>query len=104
MVDALQPLTRRRRAAPASTPAAAVLARVPARELPQGPAKTYRTFEVANPSKAGGEWQVDWERAHADAQKVLDAIDFSKRDIELWIPGTSNHGPHPAFEPAVRDS
>ncbi len=60
-----------------------------------------RTFPVQSPAKAGGEWKVDWERAHADAQRVLDAIDFSKRDIVIWAPGTSNRGPHPAFKAAV---
>jgi hypothetical protein len=72
--------------------------------LEHGSAKTFRTFEVKSPSKAGGEWTVDWERAHADARKVLDAIDFSKRDIVIWAPGTSNHGPHKAFEAAVREA
>jgi hypothetical protein len=90
---------RRRRKA-----VARAAAPVPPRVLEQGSAKTYRTFDVPNPSKADGDWTVDWERAHADAQKVLDAIDFSKRDIVIWAPGTSNHGPHPAFEAAVRDA
>jgi hypothetical protein len=73
----------------------------------QAPAKTYRTFELGPILRGGGdtgEWTVDWERAHADAQQVLDAIDFSKRDIVIWAPGTSNDGPHPGFEAAVRDS
>lgn len=96
--------TRRRRKAVAFVPAPAAPTPVDPRVLAQGSAKTYRTFEVANPSKAEGEWTVDWERAHADAQKVLDAIDFSKRDIVIWAPGTSNHGPHPAFEAAIRDA
>ncbi len=91
--------TRRRRKA-----VAAAAAPVPPRVIEQGAAKTYRTFEVANPTKAGGEWEVDWERAHADAQKTLDAIDFSKRDIVIWAPGTSNHGPHKAFEAAVSEA
>lgn len=73
------------------------------RELPTGSAKTWRTFELGEISTAGGEWNVDWERAHADAQLVLDAIDFSKRDIVIWVPGTSNRGVHPAFEAAARD-
>lgn len=77
---------------------------LPARENPLGTAKNYRTFPIGEISKAGGEWTVDWERAHADAQKVLDAIDFSKRDIVIWVPGTSNHGPHKDFEAAVKDS
>ena len=85
-------------------PAVPARAPVPSRVLEHGPAPTPRTFEVANPSKAGGEWTVDWERAHADAQAVLDAIDFSKRDIVIWAPGTSNRGPHPAFEAAVREA
>jgi hypothetical protein len=86
-------------AAPSAAPA-----RVPSRVLTPAAAKTYRTFPVPQPSKAGGTWTVDWQRAHADAQKVLDAIDFSKRDIVIWAPGTSNHGPHPAFEDAVTEA
>lgn len=93
--------TRRRRRAVAG--AASPLPVAP-RVLEHGSAKTWRTFEVPSPSKAGGEWTVDWERAHADAQRTLDAIDFSKRDIVIWVPGTSNHGPHKAFEAAVRDA
>jgi hypothetical protein len=100
---------RRRRAihtvAPTSTlvtPTPAVP--VPSRENPTDTAKTYRTFPIANPSKAEGPWEVDWERAYADAQRVLDAIDFSKTDIVVWVPGTSNHGPHKDFKAAVEDS
>lgn len=92
---------RRRRARIAS---GAAPAPAPPRALPDATAKQYRTFDVPSPSKAGGEWTVDWERAHADAQKTLDAIDFSKRDIVIWAPGTSNHGPHPSFEAAVREA
>lgn len=95
--------SRRRRRRPAGAPAAPQ-ARVDPRILEQGTAKAWRTFPVGPVSKAGGEWTVDWERAHADAQTVLDAIDFSKRDIVIWVPGTSNSGPHHAFEAAVRDS
>ncbi|MCW2920209.1 MAG: Cutinase [Thermoleophilia bacterium] len=91
--------TRRRRMAPA-----VAAAPVPSRVIDQGSARTYRTFEVPNPTKADGTWEVDWERAHADAQKTLDAIDFSKRDIVIWAPGTSNHGPHPAFEAAIAEA
>ena len=92
-------------AAPAIAPAApAAPAPVDPRVLQPTHAKTYRTFPVPTPSKAKGEWTVDWERAYADAQKVLDAIDFSKRDIVIWAPGTSNHGPHPAFEEAVAEA
>ena len=92
---------RRRRRALAIVAAAAP---VDPRRIPHASSGTLRTWEVTSPSKAGGEWTVDWERAHADAQKTLDAIDFSKRDIVIWVPGTSNHGPHKAFEAAVRDA
>ncbi len=91
---------RRRRRAAAATIARAVDARV----LDPRPAPAPRTFPIGPVSKAGGEWTVDWERAHADAQKVLDSIDFSKRDIVIWVPGTSNSGPHPAFEDAVTEA
>jgi hypothetical protein len=95
---------RRRRRRTVTAPVAPAPAAAPDRILQPGSAKTYRTFEVANPTKAGGTWTVDWERAYADAQKVLDAIDFSKRDIVIWAPGTSNHGPHKDFKAAVDDS
>lgn len=102
MAATVKPSTAVVSASPA--PAAATATGVDPRVLEQGTAKQYRTFPIGPVSKAGGEWTVDWERAHADAQKVLDAIDFSKRDIVIWVPGTSNHGPHKAFEAAVRDS
>lgn len=55
-------------------------------------------------SKAGGVWEADMLRARHDARIVLDAIDWSKPDIVLWVPGTDNHGIHPAFEDAARES
>jgi len=86
------------------TPAPAGGASVPTRQLPTGPATTQRTVPIGDISKAAGPWDVDWPRAHHDAQLVLDSIDYSKRDIVIWVPGTSNHGVHTAFEAAVRDS
>lgn len=55
-------------------------------------------------SKAGGEWPVDWVRARHDARLALNAIDWSKGEIVLWVPGTSNHKIHEGFEAAVRES
>jgi hypothetical protein len=101
---------RRRNAQPAATlPAPALVTPtpavpVPSRENTVTTATTYRSFPVANPFKGGGEYVIDWERAYADAQRTLDAIDFSKHDIVIWAPGTSNHGPHPDFQAAVEDS
>lgn len=100
-IDATPVVAKRRRRRTVADAAAAAAERA----LPgTAPARTYRTFPIGEISKAGGEWTVDWERAHADARQVLDAIDFSKRDIVIWVPGTSNHGPHKDFEAAVRDS
>lgn len=59
---------------------------------------------VGNPSRVGGLWPADLARAQADARKVLQSIDWSKRDIAIWVPGTSCHEVHPAFEAAVRES
>jgi hypothetical protein len=99
---------RRRTVHPAATPsmpaAPSTAPAAPDRVLQPGSAKTYAKFDVPNPTKAGGAFEVDWERAYADAQKVLDAIDFSKRDIVIWAPGTSNHGPNKDFKAAVEDS
>ena len=33
----------------------------------------------------------DMERAQREAQKTLDALDFSKRDLVVWVPGTGGH-------------
>lgn len=45
-------------------------------------------ISVTAPSQAEGPWEVDWERARKDALTVLNAIDFSQRDIFLWCSGT----------------
>lgn len=48
-------------------------------------------------SKADGAWQIDWKRAHEDALRVLATIDFSQRDLVMWIPGTDATGVHHDF-------
>lgn len=53
-------------------------------------------------SRAGGEWPVNQVRAQADAQRALNAIDWSQKDIVLWVPGTDNHAVNPSFEAAVK--
>lgn len=68
------------------------------------PAKTWPTVDIGSVSKAGGEFPVDWAKAHADAQQMLDSIDFSKHDIVIWCPGTSNHGVHRDFDAAAHAS
>ena len=61
-------------------------------------------IEVGEVSRADGPWEVDWARARADAERVLAQIDWSRRDIVIWVPGTSNDRVHPDFETAVHDS
>jgi hypothetical protein len=52
-------------------------------------------------SKAGGPWTVDWKAARADAQATLDSIDFSKREVLIWVPGTDGKGVHRDFQLAA---
>jgi hypothetical protein len=47
---------------------------------------------------------VDAVRAQADAQRVLNTIDWSKRDIVIWVPGTGQRGLDPRFADAVAAS
>ncbi|MBC7461366.1 MAG: hypothetical protein H7287_08385 [Thermoleophilia bacterium] len=53
-------------------------------------------------SQARGPWEVDVERADRDAEQVLRAIDFARRDIFIWAPGTRARHVHPAFRSALR--
>ena len=59
-------------------------------------------FDIGVMSSASGEFTVDWARAYSDAAATLAQIDFSKRDIVIWSPGTSNHKVLPPFGDAVR--
>lgn len=59
---------------------AAVLRALPAR------------VELGRYAKADGPWTVDWARAHRDAETALRAIDFSRRDVIVWVPGTDATG------------
>jgi len=78
---------------------------LPARgTVPRVPAKTWATVGIGPVSKAGGEFPVDWAKAHADAQRMLGRIDFSKRGIVIWCPGTSNQGVHRDFDAAAQAS
>ncbi len=43
-------------------------------------------------------------KAQADARRVINSIDWSKRDIVIWVPGTNNDQVHPAFEAATHAS
>ncbi|MCW2974343.1 MAG: hypothetical protein JWN72_2616 [Thermoleophilia bacterium] len=63
--------------------------------FPQAP------LELGRISVADGPWYVDWARAQVDAAAALDSIDFTKRDIYIWVPGTSCHDVHPAFRAAL---
>jgi hypothetical protein len=58
--------------------------------------------ELGEFCKAGGEWTVEWDRAQRDARAVLEQIDFSRRDIVIWVPGTDNNGMHKVFGAAAR--
>lgn len=73
------------------------------RALPTTPVYTFpeAPLELGPISVAGGPWYVDWARAQADADAVLSSIDFTKRDIYIWVPGTSCHDVHPAFRAAL---
>ncbi|MCW2949711.1 MAG: hypothetical protein JWN41_724, partial [Thermoleophilia bacterium] len=53
-------------------------------------------------SMASGPWVIDEARARRDARTVLAAIDFSRRDIVIWVPGTNYSGVRPAFRRALR--
>lgn len=59
-------------------------------------------IELGTFSKAGGPWEVDWKQARADALATLGSIDFTKRDIMLWVPGTDSSNVHHDFAQAVR--
>ncbi len=61
--------------------------------------------ETISISKAGGAFPIDWVRANADARETLNAIDFSQRDLVIWVPGSgSGDKVHPKFEDAVRSA
>lgn len=72
---------------------------LPATPMPPAPAP----LPAQTISIAGGDWPVDTYRAHHDAKLLLDGIDWTKRDIVVWVPGTSNHTIHRGFETAVRE-
>lgn len=59
-------------------------------------------FDLGTFSVAGGEWDIDWDKARKDAARTLEGIDFSKSEIVIWVPGTSNHKVHSSFEQAVQ--
>ncbi len=52
-------------------------------------------------SRASGAFPVDWNQARRNAQRTLASIDWSQRDIVLWVPGTSQASVNPAFAQAV---
>ncbi|MCW2927851.1 MAG: hypothetical protein JWM86_1819 [Thermoleophilia bacterium] len=52
-------------------------------------------------SRAEGPWEIDWMRARADAEAALAAIDFSRPEIMMWIPGTDGKGVHHDFQLAA---
>lgn len=94
-------------AAPALAPPTALAvtpAPTPPRELPSGTARTWRTVPIGALSAAGGAFEVDWARAHADAERVLAGIDFSRHDIVIWATGTNQHVVRAEFEDAVLGS
>lgn len=47
---------------------------------------------------------MDWAQATRDAQRTLAGIDWSKRDIVLWVPGTSQSSVQPSFAREVAAS
>lgn len=44
----------------------------------------------------------DTKRAVHDARRALTAIDWSRRDVVVWMPGTSDHKPKPKLVEAIR--
>lgn len=46
--------------------------------------------DIGAVSTAKGPFVVDWDRARRDAQKVLNSLDFSKRDLVIWAAGTGS--------------
>lgn len=82
-----------------------------AHHLPLRPALPSRTSmaaagdpDVSKVSRASGPFPVDWVRAHADARRTLDQINWAQRDVVIWVPGTGSKIIHPAFEDTVRGS
>lgn len=86
----------RRRARPKSAGSTHLTAATAA-ALPDLPA-------IGNPSIARGPWPVDAVRAQADARRVLNSIDFSKRDLVIWVPDSGTHGLNTRFADVVHDS
>ena len=58
-------------------------------------------LELGTFSKAGGPWDVDWKAARADAEATLASIDFSRRHVVMWVPGTDASGVHHDFQLAA---
>ncbi len=102
---------RRRRSAPtlgmghqsAATPATRALPGGSPTPMPAAPAP-HIPGTWTSPGRVGGEWTPDLMRAQYDATSLLNSIDWTQRDIVIWVPGTSNHSTHPDFEKAVRSS
>lgn len=55
-------------------------------------------------SRASGDFPIDWQRAREDAARTLASIDWSRRDIVVWVPGTDSSSIHPRFAQAVADA
>lgn len=98
----LQATRRRARVAPMALPAQALPGGSPRLAPAAPPVAIPGTWN--NPSRVNGEWTPDVMRAQYDAQNALSSIDWSKRDIVIYVPGTSNHAVHPEFDKAVRSS
>lgn len=58
--------------------------------------------DIAVPSVVPGAWPADHALAAMNAREVLGRIDFSKRDIVLWVPGTDGGSLKPAMGDALR--
>ncbi|MBC7460583.1 MAG: hypothetical protein H7287_04410 [Thermoleophilia bacterium] len=56
--------------------------------------------DVGAVSRATGRFVVDEARARRDANAALARIDFSKRDIMLWVPATDGHAIDSYFQRA----
>jgi hypothetical protein len=82
---------RRRAVGIGAMPAAPTASRVATATGVAWSALTAPMPDVGPVSRAEGEFPVNEAKARADAALALSRIDFSKRNIMIWVPGTEFH-------------
>lgn len=97
MTSSLTPVVSR------SIPAAPT---VPVRMIESAPAANFEQAQIplGTIMRGGGDFEVDWARAHADAQLTLQRMNLRSSKLVLWVAGTSNRGVHPAFQDAADEA